>query len=327
MKKNSAPLVSLIIPVYNSEKYLNRCLDSVLSQTYKNYEVICVDDGSSDMSGSILDGYQKQNPTKIFVRHQANAGIATTRNRGIEIAKGCYIAFIDNDDWIDVDWLETLTNLIDADDPADVICSGYCRPDKDGSIVARCRLNINGEWSPYLVGAPWAKLYRTAFIRESNLEFFNTNIGEDLPFVIPAVHKANNCVITDYCGYNWFYNPESVSNTIHKRSDGLQFEETLNCLLLKLADGKKIDSDSFVVRYLIRLIGWYLFYTRKGDGLRRSLNNASYYELWLDENLSGWRQCSTATPFSPSGDSLSNRIAVWLLAKHPNLFRMVLAIA
>ena len=326
MRVNNAPLVSLIIPVYNSEKYIHRCLNSVLSQSYTNFEVICIDDGSSDNSGSILDAYQAQNPGKFVVKHQANAGIAVTRNKGIEVAKGDYIAFIDNDDWIDANWLETLTDLIDTDEPADVICSGYCRPDKDGNIVTECHLEENGEWSPYLVGAPWAKLYRTTFIRESHLEFFSTNIGEDLPFVIPAIHKAKNCMVTGYSGYNWFYNIKSVSNTIHKKSDGLEFEKTLNKLHLELCDGDVSKAEPLIVRYFIRLIGWYLFYTRKGDGLRQSLNNVSYYESWLDRNLPEWRSCPMALPFSPSGDSLSNCIAVWLLAKHPHIFRTALTL-
>lgn len=326
MRENNAPLVSLIIPVYNSEKYINRCLDSILSQSYTNFEVICIDDGSSDRSGSILDAYQMQNPGKFVIKHQPNAGIAITRNRGIEAAKGDYIAFIDNDDWIDADWLETLTDLIDTEEPTDVICSGYYRPDKDGNIVTKCQLDENGEWSPYLVGAPWAKLYRTTFIKESHLEFFSTNIGEDLPFVIPAVHKAKNRTVTDYCGYNWFYNAESVSNTIHKKSGGLEFEKTLNQLLLKLCDGDESETDPFIVRYFIRLVGWYLFYTRKGDGLRQSLNNVSYYESWLDKYLPEWRDCPMTSPFSPSGDSLSNRIAVWFLARHPRIFRTALTL-
>ncbi len=323
MQTSKQPFVTLIIPVYNSQRYLSRCLDSILSQSYTDFEIICIDDGSTDRSGELLDGYQRQYPGKVFVKHQANAGIATTRNRGIAAARGTYLAFVDNDDWLDADYLKTLTDLIEPASPADIICSGYRRPDEDGRIVTECCLDENGEWSPYLIGAPWAKLYRSAFIRESGLSFLDTNIGEDLPFVIPAAHAAKKRIVSPYCGYNWYYNTQSVSNTIHKNSNGLQFEKTLNKLLVSMTTDDA-STDPIATRYLIRLIGWYLFYTRKGDGLKTSMEQLRYYEHWLDDHINSWRKCPLAALSSPTGDPLSNRVAVWLLARHPVLFRLLL---
>ena len=103
---NNTPKVSVIIPVYNVEKYLQKCLDSVINQTYKNLEIICVDDGSPDNSGGILDAYA-QNDSRIIVIHQENAGVSAARNRGLDAATGEYIAFVDSDD---VGWNLNVTN-------------------------------------------------------------------------------------------------------------------------------------------------------------------------------------------------------------------------
>lgn len=326
MEKTNPPLVSFIVPVYNAECYLSRCINSILSQSGSSFEIICINDGSSDCSDKILESYRHLHPSIIRTYHQNNSGIAAARNRGIELAKGDYIAFVDNDDWLDSDWLENMSKpLNDPDAIIDVICSGYRRPDGSGRIVTERRLSEEGEWSPYLIGAPWAKLYRTSFIRDSKLDFFSTNIGEDLPFVIPAVTLAKKCIVTDYCGYNWFYNTRSVSNTIHKSSEGLQFEETLGQLLFRLKgdDGRLTPLSE---RYFIRLICWFLFYTRKGDGTRKSSQNTRRYTEWLTANIPSWRACPLASPFRPSGDDLFGRVAVWLLAKHPAVFKVATAI-
>ena len=326
MRNTKSLLVSFIVPVYNADRYLNRCLDSILSQSGLNFEIICINDGSSDCSGKILESYCRLHPDTVRVYHQNNSGIAATRNKGIELAKGDYIAFVDNDDWLDSDWLENMSHpLGDPDTVVDVVCSGYRRPNGSGRIVANRCLSEEGEWSPYLIGAPWAKLYRTNFIRDNKLDFFSTNIGEDLPFVIPAVSLAKKCIVTNYCGYNWFYNTKSVSNTVHKSSEGLQFEETLNRLLLRLK-GNNGHLAPLSERYFIRLICWFLFFTRKGDGLRKSLHNTRRYSRWLTANVPSWRACPLASPFRPSGDDLFSRVAVWLLARHPMVFKAATAI-
>ena len=106
------PKVSVIIPVYNSEKYIARCLDSVIEQTYKNIEIIIINDGSKDKSKEILDEYEKKYPNIIRHIEQENKGVAKTRNYGIKIANGNYITFIDNDDYIDKDYIETFVNVL-----------------------------------------------------------------------------------------------------------------------------------------------------------------------------------------------------------------------
>ncbi len=170
----------------------------------------------------------------------------------------------------------------------DVVCSGYRRPDENGKVIVEVSLDEQGDWSSYLIGAPWAKLYKADYVRRKGFSFFDTNIGEDLPFVIAAVSSTDKCVTSAYCGYNWFYNTTSVSNTIHRSSEGLQFEKTLN-RLLEVFGAANGGLDSFQQRYLIRLIAWYLFYTRNGDGIKLAMKNIERYSAWLDANVADWK--------------------------------------
>lgn len=116
------PLISVIIPIYNVEKYVKRCLDSVLNQTYCHLEVILVDDGSTDSSGKICDEYKKMD-TRIRVIHKSNEGVSSARNLGIEVANGEYIAFIDSDDAMEKDCIEYLYRLIQENHCSLSICS------------------------------------------------------------------------------------------------------------------------------------------------------------------------------------------------------------
>lgn len=106
--------ISVIIPVYNTEKYLKRCLDSIINQTFKNLEIIIVDDGSTDSSPQICDNYAESDD-RIRVIHKTNGGLSSARNAGIDIATGIYISFIDSDDYIDIKYFEILySNIISS---------------------------------------------------------------------------------------------------------------------------------------------------------------------------------------------------------------------
>ena len=127
------PLISVIIPVYNVEKYLRRCLDSVIAQTYQNLEIICVDDGSIDDSGKICDQYAVRD-ARIKVIHQENQGLSAARNRGIDAADGEYIAFVDSDDYILEDMFERLYIALTCFNTMYVTC-GFNAVDPDGKIL------------------------------------------------------------------------------------------------------------------------------------------------------------------------------------------------
>lgn len=126
-------LISIVVPIYNVEQYLRKCIDSILDQSYKNLEIILVDDGSPDSSGKICDEYAKED-IRVRVIHQENTGLSGARNAGLEIANGKYISFIDSDDWIDSKFIETLYHDM-KENNAQIAAPGFCLAYEDGSYV------------------------------------------------------------------------------------------------------------------------------------------------------------------------------------------------
>ena len=189
------PLVSVIIPVYKVEKYLAECVDSVLNQTYRNLEIILVDDGSPDACGAMCDAYAAQDD-RVRVIHRPNGGLSVARNAGLEVMTGEWVLFVDSDDWVDLDTLETLLNR--KDERADIIEFGYSYSFVDreeeqlyfADILCGSRqalgLLVEGQ-KP--MGLAWDKLYRASVIK--NLRFIEGRYYEDAPFVIEALWQCN----------------------------------------------------------------------------------------------------------------------------------------
>lgn len=210
--------VSVIIPVYNVEKYLPRCLESVMNQTYAELEIICVNDGSPDNSSAILEEYAKKDG-RIKVINQQNKGLSGARNTGIEAATGDYIVFLDSDDWMDEDAVEAAVSKAEN---ADTVMWGYVREFAEKSIEKKIfegdrsfdesetralhrRLAgltgaelSNPENTDALVTA-WGKLYTADIIKKNNLQFVDTKIigTEDLLFNMYYFGFAKKCFFID----------------------------------------------------------------------------------------------------------------------------------
>ena len=161
--------VTIIIPVYNAEKTIEKCISSVLNQTYKNLEILVIDDGSKDNSFEVIKSIDDP---RIKAIKKKNEGVAVTRNKGIKMALGKYIMFIDNDDFIDEDYVETHVNNIKDND---IVISGYRRPNEEGKIILELKLE-DTPYSKMLVFAPWAKLYRKDFLIKNNIKPINWQI-------------------------------------------------------------------------------------------------------------------------------------------------------
>ena len=125
-------LITIVVPVYNVEKYISDCLDSLISQTYKNIEIILVDDGSTDMSGAICDRYTALD-ARIKVIHKQNEGLGFARNTGLEVAQGKFVAFIDSDDMADADLVEKLVNGL-YEENCDTCIGGFKRISENGTV-------------------------------------------------------------------------------------------------------------------------------------------------------------------------------------------------
>lgn len=166
------PIITIIVPVYNVEKYLVRCLNSIVNQTYKNLQIILIDDGSTDNSGKICDDYSR-NDHRISVIHKRNEGLSAARNEGLDIAEGKYIGFVDSDDYIELDMYEQLYKLIESTDAEMAVCeftyiedSGIKR-EKEEELPVKTKMDadtyikkwIDSRYKPFYVVA-WNKLYK-----------------------------------------------------------------------------------------------------------------------------------------------------------------------
>lgn len=211
------PKISVIVPVYNVENYLNRCLDSILSQTFSDFELILIDDGSPDNCSVICDEYAAKD-SRIRVIHKINGGVSVARNTGLDVAEGNYITFCDSDDYWAADMLQTLLSAAE-ENHADIVTSGYQHVDDEGNIlnvVARypdfCEITSEEDLLAYLIqgvmGGKYGweactRLYKRSIIQAHQLRFCTTcnNYAEDMGFVMQYCLYVNTARSIEYCGY------------------------------------------------------------------------------------------------------------------------------
>ncbi len=182
-------IISIIVPVYNAEKYIRRCVDSIIAQTYHNLNIILVNDGSTDNSGSICEQYAKED-NRIQVIHKQNGGVSSARQKGLEVSQGDYVIHVDPDDWIEPNEIEDLYNKAIADNADMVICDYWYETDKEKHIEKTDLSNTTTSeirkriLSQQLHGSCWNKLVRKKVIEDSGCGFFPTNISycEDILF-------------------------------------------------------------------------------------------------------------------------------------------------
>lgn len=219
--------ISVIIPVYNVEKYLRECLDSVVNQTLKDIEIICVNDGSTDNSLEILKEYEKQD-SRIKIIDKKNEGAGAARNLGLKSATGDYVIFFDSDDYMDITALEKLYQNI-TDTNADIsICKSYEFYDGDEEkqvteyAIKNNLLDNKTVFSPqevskyifqFCVGWPWDKLYRREFVQKNGLTFQNLHHSNDTRFVLLSLACADKISITEDCLVNHRRHKSSLAET------------------------------------------------------------------------------------------------------------------
>lgn len=204
--------ISVIVPVYNSQKFLEQCLKSLINQTFKELEIICINDGSTDNSVEILNKYPQLN-----VIHQENKGLSFARNRGIEIAKGDYIAFVDSDDWIDLDYFEKLYCAI-KETGADIACASILRT-KNKYRVKYDEKKVYTQLRDKLLACDypncsyvWNKLYKAELVK--NISFRNGVYFEDVIWTPEVLKKSQKMVVVPDTNYHYRKNSSSIVKTL-----------------------------------------------------------------------------------------------------------------
>ena len=271
--------VSIIIPIFNTENYIAKCLNSLVNQTLQDIEIICVNDGSTDDTMLIVNKYA-QKDSRIKIIHQEHSKQGAARNKGLKIVQGEYIGFVDSDDWVDLDYFEKLYNTSKKYDSDLALATNI----RTGNGKTKKRITLNKEefitdlqkkmdichqWKD---GCPTNKLYRTEFLNRHNIRFPEGVSCEDKLFTTQAVYYANGIATVPNTYYYYFRNPKSTVNLSKKSREKTNDKEqarrdVLN--FLKLKNAKIRDKDFWAVKKDYKLFGitWYRikesFYTEK----------------------------------------------------------------
>ena len=300
-------LISVIIPVYNVSKYLRQCVDSVLRQSYKNLEVILVDDGSTDESGMICDRYAL-NDNRVVVIHKENGGVSDARNVGMSIAKGDYIGFVDSDDYIHYDMYKVLVDLIEQSN-ADMAIANWCSicdgkenridDERTGEIIEFENLEslqflIYGKNKYKISLSIWDRLYRRELIKD--IYFPKDMCYEDVVWPTKVFYKAKKSVYIDRNLYYYRRRSDSIvgtdtSNGISERvliDEIPQIEEQIRFLKsinqIDMADEVTFNLYQILLSYYTRC------YYDKNKLQIRLLKLINQYKIWAKSYL---RKCSS----------------------------------
>lgn len=284
------PAISIIIPVFNVEQWLARAVASLQAQTFSDFELFLVDDGSTDGSSALCDELAAEDE-RIRVVHQENAGAAAARNAAIEQARGDYLYFMDGDDWCDTDMLATLYQTAAAND-LDLLVTGFYietyysadkfyqekrnAPDRIFASQEEFRRAAHELFDAQLLYAPWNKLYRRSYLDARNIRFPGT-FWDDLPFNLDVVREVERVGTIDGHFYH-FLRARAESENTRYRADMYEKREEEHQWLQELYAGWGIDSpeiqEFLARRYAERLVGCVENVTNKNCSLSKAEKRA-----------------------------------------------------
>lgn len=278
--------ISIIVPVYNVEEYLPRCIDSILAQTFVDFELILVNDGSSDSCPNICDKYASED-SRILVIHQKNGGLSSARNAGLVVAKGTYIGFVDSDDWIEKDMYEYLYDLITVRNAEIVECdykiiySDGVDSRNSGEIVECTNIEALEHYleGRYFRTVVWNKLYKKEIL--TNITFPVGKLYEDGYFTYKVFYECNKIVYANSPKYNYdntrqnnimsqVFNERYISDGLYSSKERLEFfkDKKLNELIRK---SEKL--------YFNQMLEYY-FLTRKNN-----ISNMNYHLMNFQKEI------------------------------------------
>lgn len=289
--------LSIVALVYNLEKYLPRCLDSLVNQTLQDIEILCVDDGSTDSAPSIIDDYAAKYPDKVKAFHKPNGGEFTTRNYGLERAQGEYVTFVDTDDYVEKDWAEKLYNAAKEND-ADLAVCAFERINLETDKVVctdmtkfgySCKkIDPKDDFVVFINPAPWNKIYRREKIKD--LRFLSFRGFNDTMFLMEAYTKIDKIVFVPDVLYHYYLRYDSQIHSINQKD-----VDNLKKYLLEVKAFYKETGKYEEMKYILDLmafihLGVSVMYRASYDksiDIKKMLKETIKY---LDDNFSTWRK-------------------------------------
>ena len=301
---NEESLISIIIPAYNVEKYIDKCLSSILDQTYTNIEVIIINDGSTDKTAQIINSISKKDD-RVRILHKENAGVSAARNRGIEISTGDYLVFVDGDDYLAKDYAEYMLSLVQK------TSSDIC--------LSKCCYTVNGEkqtevetieplkpeeatallLSPEVIVGCWNKIYKRSFIMDNKLRFSTTLFyGEGLSFITTASQLSNSVGVGNRKVYYYRRNNEASATTRFNLEKIYNGEKALETIRKQLTiKNKKINTmitlhfSLFYLGAIVKIKANYLEKKNKHDYIRwKSYLRRNTLQLLIKKEVSFYRK-------------------------------------
>ena len=249
-KNMENPLVSIIVPVYNCEKYVKQCLDSIMGQSYANIEVIVINDGSTDGSEAILQEMVVGN-TKLAVITQVNRGVSSARNYGVELARGKYITFIDGDDYVEENYIKNFV-VAAEENKAELCVCGYTKVTEKGKellkVIPSTYQKNEREEFPYRVLATLSRFYQLDFWRKHHIRYMGERQvrGEDIPIALLTNALAENIQCVKQTGYYYVQYSISARNTMQGlKNHTLPYEALEQCIQYVCATEKTNNKQFF----------------------------------------------------------------------------------
>lgn len=277
------PEVSIIIPVYNNEKYIEKCIRSIQNQTFSDMEIIVINDGSADGSGRILRELEAEDD-RILLLEQENQGVAASRNRGVEKATGKYITFVDGDDYLKSDYIEKMYKLAEREILDMVIC-GLTYVDESGKELNRIIPGVykrleNEEWT-FRISAVCSHLYRREMWEKYAVKFQSGERGEDMPVSLFFSAVCPRINTLQECGY---YYVQHASSAIHNFKGLEKYSlpyKGLNNTLAKVQEIGCQNSSEFFELFVLRIFGTCLFQLAPGASKAKTKELCDYIEQTL----------------------------------------------
>ena len=308
--------ISIVVPVYNAKDYVGKCVSSILAQTYPHFQLILVDDGSTDGSAAICDAFAAKDP-RVQVVHQTNQGVSAARNVGIAMAQGAYLTFVDADDTLAPEALETALKTMEQND-ADMVTYGWCVIRENAMAENICSeqgvaTDIDGviralltNYADYGGGYPWNKLWRLSAFR-GELPRFDRELYyfEDLEWVIRMLLKVQRIAVCPQCLYHYYIHGNSVTHSpdkVERREMG--YHKSIERVIQDLSGMPKLQR-------------WFSekYYPEVVNGvLHAKLHGYSQLQDALIERMLKLRKCILSAP-SVSGKTKLRCRCLCLLAK------------
>ena len=321
------PAVSIIMPCYNTEKYLKKTMDSIFAQTFSDYEIIMVDDGSTDSTPALLDSYAKEHPDKIRVFHKENGGQSTARNLAFQYVRGEYVLFWDSDDYAEVDYLDRLVSAARSND-SEMVLSGSHYVDENGVVLENLNYPVD-RFPDYPLRrlSPHGKLYRLDFLNRHNIRFVPGKLYEDNPFNFVALFLCRNLVILPYTGHYQVVHPGSSMSSV-LTSDKVPFDAIEEAL--KYVDDHKDEVNDYeVFEFTVLSFLTYFIFLGNREHMQAALHKyrgckydgalvsemCDYAQRVVPANLPHYYRNSHVGIFRERALQWRHRAGVWLFVK------------